>query len=147
MKVILRQDIEKLGERGEVREVAGGYARNFLLPRSLALEATSENVEILEREKKRETRELEKKKKETELLGEKLEKLSCTISRQAGEDEKLFGSVTTSHIASALKKEGIEINKKDIELEEPIRELGIYTVSIKLPYEIKGKLKVWVVKE
>ena len=147
MKIILKQNIEKLGQRGDVREVTDGYARNFLLPQSLALEATPQNIEILERQKEKEVKELEKEKKEAELLGEKLEKLSCTISRQAGEDEKLFGSVTASHIASALKKEGIEIDKKNIELEKSIRELGVYTVLVKLPYEVKAKLKVWVVKK
>jgi large subunit ribosomal protein L9 len=147
MKIILRQDVKKLGRRGDALEVAEGYARNFLLPQSLALEATPQNIEILERQSEREAKQLEKEKKETSLLGEKLEKLSCTLSRQAGEDEKLFGSVTASHIASALKKEGIEIDKKNIELEKPIRELGVYTVLIKLSHEVKAKLKVWVVKK
>ena len=147
MKIILKQDVEKLGQRGDVLEVATGYARNFLLPQSLALKATPQNIEILERQKEKEVKELEKEKKEAELLGEKVEKLSCTLSRQAGEDDKLFGSVTAGHIASALKKEGIEIDKKDIELEKPIKELGVYTVLVGLPYEVKAKLKVWVVKK
>lgn len=147
MKIVLKQEIEKLGKEGDILEVANGYARNFLIPRNMAAVATAKNVKMLEQEKEGEKRKREKEKREIELLAEKIEKISCTLSRQAGEDEKLFGSVTTGHIASALKKEGVEIDKKYIELKTPIKKLGVYTVPLKLSQDVKSKVKVWVVKK
>ncbi|MCK4325566.1 50S ribosomal protein L9 [bacterium] len=146
MKVVLRQDQESLGKRGDVVEVAPGFARNFLLPRRLVLEATPRNMKIFQEEKKMEAAQERREKKEAEDLAEKLAAVSCTIAAEAGQDEKLFGSVTSMDIAEALKKEGIEIDKRKVVLEEPIKSLGIYYVPIKLLPDITAEVKVWVVK-
>jgi len=143
----LREDQKRLGKRGEVVEVASGYARNFLLPRELALEATPKNMRLFEEEKKTEAVHKKKEKAEVEELSGRLAKVSCTIAVQTGEDEKLYGSVTSLDIAEALAREGIEIDKRKIILEEPIKALGIYHVPIKLHPEVTAEVKVWVVKK
>jgi len=147
VKVILRQDQEKLGKRGEAVEVAPGYARNFLLPRGLALKATPKSIKLFEEEKKLEAAHRKKEEKEAKELSLKLSGISCTIPVQTGEDEKLYGSVTSMDIAEALAREGIEIDKRKIILEEPIKALGIYHVPIKLHPEVTGEVKIWIVKK
>ena len=147
MKVILRSDVERLGSAGDVVSVAAGYARNFLLPRGVAVAATDGNVKLIEVEKKRIAKDQARQKEEAEALAKQLEALSITISKQAGEEDKLFGSVTNKEIAEALVKENHEIDKRKIILEEPIKALGIYTVPIKLHSEVTAELKLWVVKE
>jgi len=147
MKVILRSDVERLGRTGEVVTVKPGYARNYLFPRGLALEASNRAVELIEVEKKRDVKLQEKKREEATALASKLEQLSLTISKQAGESDKLFGSVTAMEVAESLAKEGFEIDKRKIEIEEPIKTLGIYTVPVKLHAEVTAKVKLWVVKE
>lgn len=146
MKVILKQDVEKLGKKGDIKEVSAGFVRNFLLPKKLVLEATKSNIELIEKEKKTLAKKLEKEKEEYTQLAEKIKKLSLTISKQVGEEDKMFGAVTNDDIAEALKTEGIEIDKRKIELAEPIKFLGIYDVPIRLYSEVTALVKVWVVK-
>ena len=147
MEVILRQKVEKLGEHGDIVNVKPGYARNYLLPQSLALKATPGNKKIVEVEKKKHEQKNQEEKQTAEELAKKLEKVSLTISVQVGEKDKLYGSVTAQDIAQALKKEeGITINKKKIVLEESLKALGIYNIPIKLHPEITPTIKVWIVK-
>lgn len=147
MKVILRQDFETLGKIGELVDVKDGYARNYLLPRKIAYEATASSTRQLEEEKKQHSKRMDKEKKSSETLATELEKVSITIQMKVGEDEKLFGSVTSQMIADQLKEKGITIDKRQIELEDSIKALGIYTVDVKLPGSVIGKVKVWVVRE
>lgn len=146
MKVILVKDIDKLGKSGQTVKVSDGYARNYLIPQKIALEANKANEKVfLDLKKKAEQKEL-RAKKEAEELGEKIRGLSCTIVRQAGEEEKLYGSVTNMDIAAALQQEGLHIDKKKVLLDEPIKALGVFYVPIKLHPEVTTELKVWVVK-
>ena len=147
MKVILKSDVDRLGKNGDVVTVAAGYARNFLLPRGLALEASKKNMELVEILQKKEQKAQVKKKEEAEALAGKLEQVSLTVNKQAGENDKLFGAVTAMEIAEALEKEGLEVDKRKIVLEEPIKALGIYSVPVKLHAEVTAKVKLWVVKE
>lgn len=147
MKIILRSDVDRLGKSGDVVNVAAGYARNYLLPRGLALEATSRSMQQIEVDRRREEKAVVQRRAEAEALAAKLEQLSLTISKQAGESDKLFGTVTAIEIAEAIGKEGFEIDKRKIVLEEPIKTLGIYTIPIKLHAEVTGKVKLWVVKD
>lgn len=147
MKVILRQNFESLGKIGDVVEVKSGYARNYLLPRGIAYAASKGNIRSLDEEKKV----LEKRNKQelaaAELLSSELEKISVTIPVQVGEEDKIFGTVTTQMIADALKEKEYDIDKRKIEIEEPIKALGIYGVNIKLHPSVTSKIKVWVVRE
>ncbi len=147
MKVILRENLDNLGEIGDVVEVKDGYARNFLLPRKLAFEASTKNLNQLEAQKQQLERKIEKEKINAEKQREELEKVSLTIQMKVGEDGKLFGSVTTQMIADTLKEKGFDIDRKTITIPEPIKALGIYTVEIKLHKETEAKVKVWTVRE
>jgi large subunit ribosomal protein L9 len=147
MKVILRKEHEKLGAIGDVVEVKDGYARNYLFPRKFAYPATEGAMAALEEEKKQAERRQHKELKGSEKLAADLEKVSITIQMKVGEDEKLFGSVTAQMIADALKEQGFSIDKRIIELDEPIKALGIYNVNVKLHQNVTGKVKVWVVRE
>jgi large subunit ribosomal protein L9 len=147
MKVILRQDFEQLGRVGDVVEVKDGYARNYLIPRKIAYRATESSVRQLEEEKKQHGRQLEKEKRTSENLAAEIEKVSITIQMKVGEEDKLFGSVTSQMVADSLKEKGFTIDKRQIELEDAIKALGIYNVGIKLPGGVNGKVKVWVVRE
>ena len=147
MEVILREKVENLGNVGDTIKVADGYARNYLLPKKLALKSTLEAKKIIAEEKKKKAIKEEKEKKNALSMVQKIEKISCTIARQVGEEDKLFGSVTSADIAEALKNEGIEIDKKKIELAEPIKSLGVYHIPIKLHSEVIANVKIWVVKE
>ncbi len=147
MKIILRQDHDKLGKIGDIVEVKDGYARNYLLPRRIAYLATKGSLNTLEEEKRMNALRVEKERQAAEKLAADIEKLSITLKVKVGEDEKLFGSVTSQMIADALKEKGISMDKRIIELEEPIKALGIYTVDVKLHAGVTGKVKVWVVQE
>ncbi len=147
MKVILRKPHDKLGQVGSVVDVKNGYARNFLIPQGLAYPATEGSVRALEEEKKQAGRREHKEKKSAEHLAGELEKVSLTISMKVGEEDKLFGTVTSQMIADELKQKGFELDKRTIILDEPIKALGIYSVEIKLHHEVTGKVKVWVVRE
>ncbi len=147
MRIVLREDIDKLGRRGEVIDVAAGYARNYLLPKKKALPATDGNLKVIEREKRKYMVHLAREKQGAEVVAARLAGLSCTIVRKVGESETLYGSVTAGDIAEHVAREGIEIDKRRIQLDEPIKTLGIYTVPIRLHPEVTADLKVWVVKE
>ncbi|MEX1139235.1 MAG: 50S ribosomal protein L9 [Bacteroidota bacterium] len=147
MKVILRQDFETLGNIGDIVDVKDGYARNYLIPRNIAFQATEGGMQRLEEEKKQVVKRGEKQRKESENLAAELAKLSITIKMKVGEDEKLFGSVTSQMIADAVVEKGTKIEKKQIELEDSIKSLGIYDVPVKLSAGVTGTVKVWVVRE
>lgn len=147
MKIILRRDIEKLGTMGQVVEVKDGHARNYLIPRNIAYEATPSSVKMLEEEKKQQAKKLDKEKKSSEVLAGQLEKLSLTLKMKVGEDDKLFGSVTSQMIADAVKENGFTLDKRQIELDDSIKALGVYDVNFKLPGSVTSKLKIWVVRE
>lgn len=147
MKVILTEDVAHLGSAGDMLKVRDGYARNYLIPKAMAVSATTQNVRQLEHQKRQIQAKLAKLKKESEGLAQRIENISCTIARAAGEEDKLFGSVTSADIYASLKNEGIEVDKKKILLDEPIKSLGIFTVPIKIHSEVTAQLKIWVVKE
>jgi len=146
VKVILLEEMPSLGKAGDAVKVAEGYGRNYLIPQKKAIEATTKNIKVWEHQKNLLKDKIGKVKKETEKLAEKIEGLSCTISKQTGEEDKLFGSVTSMDIEESLKGEGVEIDRKKILLDEPIKKLGVYTIPIKLHPEVIANLKLWVVK-
>jgi large subunit ribosomal protein L9 len=147
MKVILTEEIEAIGQPGDLLTVKDGYARNYLLPNNKAVHATTQNMKQLEHQKRFVGEKLSKIKSEAEKLAKKLGQISCTITKPAGEEDKLFGSVTSADICESLKNEGIEFDKKKISLDAPLKELGIFNIPVKLHPEITATLKVWVVKE
>lgn len=147
MKVILKEDVKNLGKMGDIITVAEGHARNFLLPKKLAVEALTENIKALEHQKKTIQEKAKKVKNTSQDLANRISSLSLSIKAKAGEEEKLFGSITSMDIAAALKNEGIDIDKKKISLEEPIKRLGSYAVSIKIHPEITAQLNISVVPE
>jgi large subunit ribosomal protein L9 len=147
MKIILRKEHDKLGAAGTVVDVKDGYARNYLIPRGIAYPADAGSMRALEEEKRQQSRRDSRALHASEKVAHELEKVSLTLKMKVGEDEKLFGSVTSQMIAEALKEKGFEVDKRTIELEEPIKALGIYTVDVKLHQNVTGKLKVWVVHE
>jgi large subunit ribosomal protein L9 len=145
MKVILREDVPDLGSIGEVVKVKNGYARNYLIPKQLAVQANTKNLRQLEHQKKLIEAHKSRVRKDAHTLAEDIEKISCTIPMLVGEQDKLFGSVTAKDIEEALAQEGISLSRKRIILEEPIKSLGVYTVDVRLHTEVTAKLKVWVV--
>ncbi len=147
MKIILKEKIEDLGNIGEAVEVKDGYARNFLIPKGLALEANPKNLKVLEHEKRMREAAKKKEKEGAVTLAEKLKEISCTVKVKAGEDDRIFGSVTPLDIKRALDSQGIDIDKRNISIEENIKTLGIYHALIRLHPEVETKIKVWVVKE
>lgn len=147
MKVILKEDVEKLGLMGDTVDVKNGYARNFLLPRKLAVVADLKNIKAVEHEKKIIEEKAKKIRSSAEGLAERLKSLTLTIKAKAGEEEKLFGSVTTMDIEEALKAEGVEMERKKIALDEPIKRLGTYRVKVKLHHDVQAELDINVVEE
>ncbi len=147
MKIILCQTIDRLGRAGDCVNVKEGYARNYLFPKNLAKEATPGNIKSLESLKKKQAIEDENKLKDAMALAEKIAALSITISAKAGEEEKLFGAVTSDMVSKALESEGISIDKKDIIIDDPIKKLGVYQIGVKLHPEVKATLRIWIVKE
>ncbi len=147
MKIILRKNYNQLGNTGDVVEVKNGFARNYLIPRSIAFRATEGNLKALEQEKIQLARKEEKIVKDSEKLAAQLGSVSLTITMKVGEDDKLFGAVTSQMIADSLTEKGYSIDKRIIELEEPIKTLGIFEVPVKLHSKVSVKVKVWVVRE
>ena len=147
MKVILMENVDRLGKIGDLVNVKEGFARNYLIPSNKAKTATPGNMKILESLKKKKTEEDAKLLAEAKALAEKISNLSLTITAQAGEEEKLFGSISNDMIAASLAEESVNIDKKDIIIEEPIRKLGVYQVTVKIGPEIKASLRVWIVKK
>jgi len=147
MKIILKEDFERLGKVGEVIEVKAGFARNFLIPKQVALQATPQNLRVIEQEKARNKIKLSKDKRDAELLADQLKEVSLTTNVRVGEEDKIFGAVTSQNISELLSAKGFEIDKRKIQLEEPLKALGVFEVPIKLHTEVEAKIKVWVVKE
>ncbi len=147
MEVILREDVDKLGVRGQVVKVAGGYARNFLLPRKLAVAATEANKKIVEQERQAHLRREAKEKAAAEDLGKMMAGVTIIFTQKAGEQEQLFGSVTAKDIADALEQQNYHIERRKIHLQEPIKQLGQYQVPIRLHREVTIEITVQVVKE
>ena len=147
MKVILLKDIETLGSAGEIVEVKNGYGRNFLIPRNEALIASAANMAQFESRRKQQETLAERDRRAAEALAKKLEAESITAQVKVGEEDRLFGSVTAQHIAELLDEKGYEIDRRAIHLEDPIRELGVYNVEVRLHPEVATAVKVWVVKE
>ncbi len=147
MDVILRQDVDNLGKTGELVTVKDGYARNFLLPRGLAYLATEGNRRRLDAERSQKAKKGEAEVTAAKAEAGKLEAVSLTFTMKAGEGDKLFGSVTASDVAERLAAEGFRLDKKQIELAEPIKALGVYKVPVRLHHEVKPEVRVWVVKE
>jgi large subunit ribosomal protein L9 len=147
MKVILIEDVAQLGKVGDTVNVADGYARNYLFPNRKALDACAGNLRRFEHQKKILDGKVKKKIAEASDLGTRIESLRLTFTRKAGDGEKLFGSVTSMDIEKALADQGVELRRKDIQLAEPIKQLGIHTVPVKLFREVEANLKVWIVPE
>ena len=147
MEIILTKDVEKLGRIGDVVKVREGFARNFLFPQKLASLATPGNLKKIESGKKKKAALEEVAKKEAQAVAEKLSKVSCTVTVEVNDLEKLYGSVSEAEIVKALESEGHKIDKKAIELEKPINELGIYEVGIRLHPEVAAKVRLWVAKK
>ncbi len=145
MKVILHTDVPDLGNIGDMVTVKAGYARNYLIPQGMAVKASTRNLSQLEHQKRMVERHKAKVLLDAESLAKKLENISCTIQVKVGEQDKLYGSVTAKDIEQALATEGVNISKRQIELEEPIKSVGVYTVPVRLHQDIHGKVKVWVV--
>lgn len=144
MQVILLEDIPPLGKVGDMVKVSDGYGRNYLLPQKKAILATEKNIKALEHQKRLIQQKIGKQKREAQALAQKIETLSCTFNKSVGESGKIFGSITSMDIEDFLKKNGIEIDRKKIHLEEPIKNLGMYNVPIKLHPDVVANLKVWV---
>ena len=147
MQVILLEDIPSLGKIGDMVKVSDGYGRNYLIPKKKAVFATEKNLKTLQHEKVLVQQRLGKMKKDSVKMVQEIEKLSCTFAKNVGESGKLFGSVTSMEIEAFLKENGMDVDRKKIILEEPIKNLGMYTVAIKLQPEVTAHLKVWVVQE
>ena len=147
MEVILRQDVDKLGRRGDVVKVAEGYGRNFLLPRGLAMQVSEANKAMIAKERKAHDLRLAKEKAEFQAVADRIASLRYIAPRKVGENDALYGSVTSGDVAEFLKAKGIEIDKRKVQLEEPIKTLGDHEVKIKLHPEVLATLKVMVSKE
>jgi len=147
VKVILREDVPKLGKTGDIVVIADGYGRNFLLPRGLAVQASTKNVKVLEHQKKLIQARQAKRKLESQDLAKRLASVSCTIARKAGEEDKLYGSVSARDIADALQEAGVVVDRKRIVLEEPIKQLGEFSIPVQLHPDVTAAVKVQVVKQ
>jgi large subunit ribosomal protein L9 len=147
MEIVLVQDHETLGKAMDVLKVKDGYARNYLIPTGIAVQATEGNKKRVAESKRIADLGEEHKQKQARERAEKIEQIPCTIPVKVGEEDKLFGSVTAQEIAEFVTKERFDVEKRQVDLEEPIRQLGVYTVTIKLYRDVSARLKVWVVKE
>lgn len=145
MRVILREDVDKLGKVGDIVKVAAGYARNYLLPRGLAAAATSAGLRHVEHERRMALERRAKQQKRSASLRDRLQDLAVTVPKPVGEGEKLYGSVTTRDIEAALAVEGIAVDRKRVRIDEPIRSLGVFPVHIDLDAGLEATIKVWVV--
>ncbi len=147
MEVILKEDVAKLGSRGDVVKVAEGYGRNFLLPRKLAIEANKGNKAVIEQMKAASVRRSAKEKGQAEDLAKQFDGVSVSFQRRSGENDQLFGSVTSSDIADALAKKGFDVDRRKIQLHEPLKTIGEFTVPIKLHKDVTAHFKVLIEKE
>ena len=147
MEVILREDVDKLGTRGQLVKVTSGYARNFLLPKRLAVPATEANKKIVEQERQAHLRKEAKLKTESEDLAKLLTGISVTIAQKAGENDQLFGSVTSKDVADALAAKNFTIDRRKVQLDEPIKQLGEFKVPVRLHRDVTAEITVNVVRE
>lgn len=147
MEIILKKNTPSLGKMGNVVRVADGHARNYLIPQGIGIEATAKNLKFLEKELKIWEKKAEKQKEEAQKLAQEIEGLSLSFSKKTGEEDKIFGSVTSIDIEARLKENNIQVDRKKIHLEEPIKALGTFTVPVKLHTEVTANLKVLIVKE
>ncbi len=147
MKVILRQDVPDIGSAGQTVDVKDGYGRNFLFPRNLAIPASKANLKAIDELHKQADIHKKKLQREAEKIKDRVEKLSISYEVLVGEEDKLFGSVTNADIAELLAKEGITVDKRAIDLETPIKVLGVYTIPVKVDKNVTANLKLWVIKK
>ena len=147
MQVILLEDVPSLGKVGDLVKVADGYGRNYLIPKKKAVLATEKSLKMIEHQRQQIQQRMGKAKKDAERVAQQIEQLACTFAKPMGESGKLFGSVTSMEIESYLKENGIDVDRKKILLEEPIKNLGMFAVPIRLHPEVIANLKVWVVQE
>ena len=147
MKVILLKDVDRVGSAGEIVQISDGFGRNFLIPKNQALLATDANVAQFETRRRQHEAAADREQKGASSLAQQLEKASLTAQVKVGEDDQMFGSVTSQNIADLLKEQGHDIDRRLIELDEPIRALGVYNVKINLFTEVVASVKLWVVKE
>jgi large subunit ribosomal protein L9 len=147
MKVILKQDVEKLGRRGDVVNVAPGYGRNYLIPRKMALAVTPTNMKAIEIERQALKKKVEAERKTFQSLVEKLNQVTLTFARRAGDKDVIFGSVSSGDIRDGLAGLGYDIDKKKILLDEPIKNIGVFNVDVRLAPEVTGQIKVYVIQE
>ena len=147
MEVILKEDVAKLGSRGDVVKVAEGYGRNFLLPRKLAIEASQGNKKVIDQMRAAAVRRSAKEKSQAEELSKQFDGLSISFARRSGEQDQLFGSVTSGDIADALEKKGFNLDRRKIQLHEPLKTVGEFTVPVKLHKDVTAHLKVVIEKE
>lgn len=147
MKVILQENVEGVGHLGDLLDVSDGFARNYLLPRRKALEASTRNVKAVEHAKRVVAEKARKEKLEIEQVAKKISAVSLTVTAQVGKDDKLFGSVTVKDIAEGLAAQGFEVDRRKIQLTQPIKELGTFTVPVKLHRDVTASVSVQVVKK
>ena len=147
MEIILRQAVENLGTTGDVVKVKSGYARNYLLPHGLAYEATPGNLKRIQQERDRLEAAENERRGAAQTLAERLEQVSLTFSARVGDEGKLFGSVTAADIAQQLEAQGFHLEKRQIDLHEPIKALGVYRIPIRLHADVKPEVRVWVIKQ
>jgi large subunit ribosomal protein L9 len=147
MKVILKDNVDALGKMGDILNVSVGYARNYLIPKGLAVEASEKNIKALELEKGVVERKVEKEQKKAESLRDEMANVTCIITRKVGEQDKLFGSVTSKDIEKALEEQGIKVDRKNISIDEPIKSVGEFPVTVKLYHGVTSEVKVVVVAE
>lgn len=147
MKVILQEEVENLGDMGDLVDVTAGYGRNYLIPKGLAVRASKRNVKSVEHEKRIQTQRLAKRKGSAEDFSEKLGKLSLRFVRRVGEGDRLFGSVTAKDIADAIQEAGEKVDRRKIQLESPIKAMGVYKIPVRVHPEVTAELNVWVEAE
>jgi large subunit ribosomal protein L9 len=147
MQVILRERLESLGDAGEIVTVKPGYARNYLIPQGLAFAASEANVKRIERERAQQEKRSAEQLQGAREQAQRFEGLSVTFHARAGEEGKLFGSITSADIAEKLAEQGVEVDRRQIQLDEPLKALGVFSVPIRLHAEVRPELKVWVIKE
>jgi len=147
LKLILLTDIPRLGKEGDIGEVKDGYARNFLLPKGMALLASTRNVKVIQQKRERELRKEKEREEELRRLAEQISRTSCTLFAVVGEKDRIFGEITSRDIADALKEKGLEIDKKNIEIKEPIGKLGVYNVKVRLSAQVITDLRVCVAEK
>jgi large subunit ribosomal protein L9 len=147
MQVILLENVPSLGKAGDLVKVSDGYGRNYLIPKKMAILATEKSLKMVEHQKREVQRRVEKSKKDAEKMAQQIQNLSCTFTKTVGESGKLFGSITSMDIENYLKENGIDVDRKKIVMEEPIKNVGMFTVPIKLSAEVTAQLKIWVIQE